>query len=308
MADPDPLLEELARMHRGRGLRTPDLRRHLGPALREVLGLDDDQLTPNAVLDELREAITLLPQDLQVVFLHGLGARSSEPYLGERLAAAGAALSRDARTVRRRLSDANALVAQALRAPVLTSPTARPVRYLSHEATTDLRHPGVRLTSTKVVLRRRSGPIIVQERFGTPGSTAQEPALEVRGAALQQVTAVSGSVWQATLELPDGDPHTTAAYSVVVSADRASLSPFTVVVPMQVLNSCSVTVHLGDLHPVTAVREVRGELPVTLYEERPSQGSEPTSPTLRMDVDRPQLGLAFGFAWAWSDHLSPGRP
>lgn len=292
-------------MHRGRGLRTPDLHRHLGPTLRDALGLDDDQLTPNAVLDELREAITLLPQDLQVVFLHGLGARSSEPFLGERLTVAGKALGKDERTVRRRLIDANALVAQALRAPVLTSPSARPVRHLSHDVTTDLRRARIRMTSTKVVLRRRGGRIIMQERFGVPGFAGQEPELEVRGATLQRVAAVSGSIWQATLELPDGEAQTRTAYSLVVSVDdRAALSPFTVVVPMQVLNACSVQVLLGDAHPVTAVRTVEGELPVTLYETGSSQGAEPTSSTLRMTVDRPQLGLAFGFAWAWAEDLT----
>lgn len=111
---------------------------------------------------------------------------------------------------------------------------------------------------------------------------------------------VSGSVWEATIELPAGEERSTAAYSLVVTVeDRDAIGPFTVVVPMQVLNSCSVTLHPG-MEQLTSVREVRGALPVTLYEPSPAGGlGSPPTPTMTMSVDRPQLGLAYGFAWDW---------
>ena len=288
-------------MHRGRGLRSPHLARDLGPALREVLGLGDDELQPNTVLERLRDAIAVLPQDMQVAFLHGLGARSREPFLGERLAVAADVLHRDVRTARRRLAEANVLVAQALRAPEVAGPTVRPVRNLVHNTVTDLRGERVVLTSTKAVQRRRAGSIILTERFGAPGPRPLDrPDLVVRGAELLDVQPISGSVWEARIELPPDEERTTAAYSLVVTVDdRDSLGPFTVVVPMQVLNSCSVTVHPGRAQ-ITSVREVWGALPVTLYEPAPpGSGGPPSSPTLALSVDRPQLGLAYGFAWTW---------
>jgi hypothetical protein len=303
----DPLTHELARMHRGRGLRSPDLDQLVGTRLRHALGLSSGQLTPTEVLDRMRDAIATLPPDLQVVFLHAVGARSTEHFLKERLEAAGAVLDRDARTVRRRLTQANALVAQALLSPETTSPATQPVRYLTHQAETDLRDEVIRLTSTKSVLRRRSGTISLTERFGVPGAgTTTEPPLKVRGADLSELRPISGSVWEAELQLPAGDSGCASTYSLVVELpDRAALSPFTVVVPMQVFNACSVRVHFGAFHPVRSVREVHGALPVTLYEP-PATGphDQAPPPTAALNVERPQLGVAYGFAWSWLSDIA----
>lgn len=300
----DPLVDDLARLHRGRGLRSPALAEALGPTLRTTLGIDDARPGPQAVLEQLQAAIAALPQDLQVVFLHGLGVRSSEPFLKERVDAAAKILHVTPRTVRRRLSEANDLVARSLRDPSLTGATVLPVRHLSHQVTTDLRRPVIRLTSAKTVLRRRDGEITMVERFGAPGHHGSDPPrLTVGGADLFGLAPVSGSVWEARVRLPEGDAGTKVAYSLTVEqADSDQLGPFTVVVPMQLLNQCSITVHFGDAHPVSDVREVRDALPVTLY-ERPVSRAElaPGPPSVSMTVDRPQVGLAFGYAWAWHE-------
>lgn len=298
----DPLVDDLARLHRGRGLRSPALGEALGPTLRATLGMDEIHPGPQAVLEQLQAAIASLPQDLQVAFLHGLGVRSSEAFLQERVEAAAQILHVTPRTVRRRLAEANTLVARSLRDPSLTGAAVLPVRLLTQQVTTDLRRPVIRLTSAKDVLRRRDGEVILAERFGVPGQDGPDPPrLTVGGADLLGLTPVSSSVWEARIRLPQGDPGTKTRYSLTVEqSDTAQLSPFTVVVPMQLLNQCSVTVHFGAAHPVAGVREVRDALPVTLY-ERPVSTAEPATvpPSLTMTVDRPQLGLAFGYAWAW---------
>ncbi|AXH95461.1 hypothetical protein DV701_04345 [Ornithinimicrobium avium] len=239
-----------------------------------------------------------------MVLLHGIGARSSEPFLQDRVAAAAEVLHVTPRTIRRRLVQANTLVARALRDPSLTGTSAQPVRLLSHHVTTDLRRPVVRLVSAKTVLRRRGGEIELRERFGTPGNRGPEaPTLSVGGAELLDLEPISASVWEASLRLPEGVAGTTAAYALTVEEPGiAALSPFTVAVPMQLMNRCAVTVHFGDLHPVTHLREVRNALPVTLYEP-PVLGPDagPAPPTVTLTADRPQLGLAFGYAWVWAE-------
>lgn len=302
--EPDHLVADLARLHRGRGLRSPDLDKVLGPTLRTMLGIDDKHPGPQAVLEQLQAAIASLPEDLQVVFLHGLGVRSSEHFLRERVAAAGSILHVTPRTVRRRLAEANTLVARALRDPALTGARALPVRHLNHQVTTDLRRPVIRLASAKTVFRRRPGEIVLMERFGVPGNRGSgQPPLSVGGAELVGLEPTSGSIWEARVRLPAADAGTTTTFSITIEQpDTILLSPFTVVVPMQLLNQCSITVLFGDAHPVSNVREVRDALPVTLYEPPVPGGSRPGTvpPSVTMTVDRPQLGLAFGYAWAWA--------
>lgn len=312
--DEPALVEELARLHRGRGLRDADVGAELGPGLRTLLGLTATApVTGHGVIERLQDAITALPQDLRVVFLHATGARSTEPFLKDRLAVAGQLIDRDVRTVRRRLADANRLVVQSLVATASgQGPAPNPLVTVSHESETDLRTSPVRLTARRTLLHRSPGRLPVRERFGVPGRpTTERPAVEVSGAELVELRALSGTIWEADLLLPHRETGQTSSFSITVPADRSDLRPFTFVVPSEPVSSCSVSVHVGDGELVRNPMVVRGLLPMMLYENPPVLGdeataAEPVDGSITLSAARPQVGLAYGVVWEWAD--LPGRP
>lgn len=310
----DPLVTEIARLHRGRGIRRADLGDALGPSLRAALGIVEAEPGQPAVQEHLRVAAVALPKDLRLVFEHALGVSSTQVLLGDRIDEAATLLHVAPRTVRRRLGQANQLVARELR-----HPSGRPgdpaVRHLTHQVSTDLRRPVVRLTSAKKVVRRRPGDIVLEERFGVPGRVADDgpPSLQVGGgASLLDIEPVSATVWRSLIRLHSGEVGSSVTYSLTVELpDITGLSPFTVVVPMQPLDHCEVTVHFGGVHPVSNLQEARGVLPVTLYErlsQRTGTVPVPVPPSVKMTVDRPQLGHAYGFVWSWQHEGVAARP
>lgn len=182
MDDVAVVAAEIAALHRGRGLRRPDL--HIGPGLHAAL-----QLEPRASLDEVRDHLvaalrasaTSLPKDLQLVFLNAAALTASDRSLGGRLSHAAAALDRDPRTIRRRLAQANVGVATAL-----VRGTRRPVEMgnawfiQEFEAITDLRGERPVLTARKIAVPTLGGVHLVKEGFGLPRTSPDRPDPQIR--------------------------------------------------------------------------------------------------------------------------------
>ena len=106
MTDSNTLIEQLAALHRGRGVRRAQLGGWLTDPLRQALGISDGMLEAELVrrtFASLKDATRGLPEDLRVVFLVASGIASSERLLTERLAQAADHLDRGERTVQRRL-------------------------------------------------------------------------------------------------------------------------------------------------------------------------------------------------------------
>ncbi|MCC8245497.1 hypothetical protein [Saccharothrix luteola] len=105
---PSLLLDELKALCRGRGVEAPGLDAHLGPALREVCGVEDED-GAEVVREKLsvwaRDLAGGLPEDLQlaVVVPLGLHPDARYPFLARRVEWLADRENRDPRTIRRRV-------------------------------------------------------------------------------------------------------------------------------------------------------------------------------------------------------------
>lgn len=114
----ESLTAELKLIRRGLGVYHPELARRLGPGLREVCGITDDEPELRTkVITRLRDAATTLPAELGVALLVGLGAHPDVRGLArleERVDWLAARLNRDVRTARRRMDEAARMLAEHL--------------------------------------------------------------------------------------------------------------------------------------------------------------------------------------------------
>lgn len=120
---PERLIADLSRdvrlLARGRGLANPHLLRHVGPQLRQVCRIADDEpphIARVKLVDALTEAVTPLPRDLNLIAraAFALGEDNRERFLQGRLRRCSAELDRDPRTIRRWLDEATHLIAERL--------------------------------------------------------------------------------------------------------------------------------------------------------------------------------------------------
>lgn len=111
------LLRDLKALHHGRGIRRAKVRSWLGPELADILGV-----APHHADADVRVALARLlarhsqplPRDLRHLFRLGVGLETDLPYLEDRLGEASEQYDRSTRVLRRRLRDAEILVADAL--------------------------------------------------------------------------------------------------------------------------------------------------------------------------------------------------
>ncbi|TQS45622.1 hypothetical protein [Cryptosporangium phraense] len=113
MDEREELRQELRRLCRGRGVLAPDLAQRVGP---RVAALVSDAGDRSAIVDWLRDHVRRLPGDLRLAAAVGLGLHppADARFLGERLDWLATDLGREQRTVRRRLDEALALLAEAV--------------------------------------------------------------------------------------------------------------------------------------------------------------------------------------------------
>ncbi|WP_410620439.1 hypothetical protein [Amycolatopsis sp. cmx-8-4] len=101
---------ELKILRKGRGIFTTPLGDRVGPALREICGIfeDDDQAVLQRKLSgRLVPLVEALPEDLKIVLLAAFALHESarKPFYQERVRWAATTLQRDDRTVRRRIDE-----------------------------------------------------------------------------------------------------------------------------------------------------------------------------------------------------------
>jgi hypothetical protein len=119
MADhitPERVIDEMARLRRGRGLDADDVLDRVGGSLRLLCVIDDDDdptVLREKVGDLFAQWAEALPDDLRIIFLaaFGLVAEARKTFFQDRLRWAGEQVNRDERTVRRRLDEASRIVA-----------------------------------------------------------------------------------------------------------------------------------------------------------------------------------------------------
>jgi hypothetical protein len=127
VVSPKLLMEELKALRRGRGVQTPGVDKHVGPALREACRINEFD-GAEVVRDKLRAWVSGLvhtfPEDLRLAVTTPLALHSEaqQAFLSDRIQWLADRDSRDSRTIRRRIDDGlTRLVEAALRPGATTS-------------------------------------------------------------------------------------------------------------------------------------------------------------------------------------------
>jgi len=111
---PDPtagIVRELKRLRKGRAIFARQIADRVGPALRTIFGVADDD-TPadirRKIADRIENLAHELPEDLRLAVLAALAIHreARQPFYQDRVAWLAARLGRDERTARRRIDDA----------------------------------------------------------------------------------------------------------------------------------------------------------------------------------------------------------
>jgi hypothetical protein len=313
----DAVTDDLLRLRKGRGLRTPDLASRVGPALAAAVGLD---LTgPRAGLRHdlqagIVEAARQMPADLREAVLVGLAVEgwSDEPFLTDRISAVARAMDRDARTARRRLDTATRMLADAVlarRRPAGGNAYAPPGWYVeSLAATLRLDLPSARLTEDRVVVAETDG---LDTLFATlslpPLDPHAAPDLAVvaeAGCLIRGATRVSESYWRYELALPRplraGEAHRyVLGFSV---PDRAAMRPYYTLIPLRRTRRFSAEIRFAGPDAVALAWRLDGVPQVVL------EDGEPTADLLRLDeagvvrvrFEHLEQGLCYGARWRWA--------
>jgi len=119
---PAVLVAELKKLRKGRGMQSPTIEQQIGPALREVCGIaagDGPAVVRERLTERLGSLAGTLPPDLsQIVMVAlGLGAEVQGQFLQERIAWLAQRRDRDVRTIRRRVDEGLARLAEAAATP-----------------------------------------------------------------------------------------------------------------------------------------------------------------------------------------------
>jgi len=185
------MAEELKALRRGRGVHSDRIGQRLGPELRRMCSVadsDDDSDARDKVTGLLRTLADQLPVDLGLCFVaaFGLEADARFPFYQQRLEWAAARLSREVRTVRRRVDQSIDRAAEAaqrvtgagrpvsgLGAVVTVSPNGESVLALRGVVTAQGNSAGIRVTwfaghhptSPELDVPQISVPLLVDERL-----------------------------------------------------------------------------------------------------------------------------------------------
>ncbi|MFI5958747.1 hypothetical protein [Cryptosporangium sp. NPDC051539] len=317
MDEREELRQELRRLCRGRGVLAPDLVRRVGPRVAALVADAGDRA---AIVDWLREHVRRLPGDLRMAAGVGLGLHppADARFLGERLDWLAADLGREQRTVRRRLDEALALLAEA----VTGTPPAQP-------ETTDPGGTGWynRAVRSLVVLDRGDPEVFEERRIAATGapidviemsiSVPRQPNHEppdlfvdvMYGGLLLRSERPSTSHYRSEIALPrtvgPDDEHRLGFRYRLAPGQR--MAPHYALTPHSRCDRFALRVRFGQPAPTTYL--VHGVPPRTLDDApgglpvvEPDRVGEATA---HFEMLTP--GLGYGLRWLSDQHLS-GRP
>lgn len=297
------VVEDLARLQRNRGLQSADLGDRVGPALSQLTGFDAARGADAraSLVRQLVMAAQSLPPDLRLVFARASATRPDDkPTLGQRLDSVGAVVDRHRAVVRRRLAEANGLVADVL---LSNRDDDRGWFVEGLDVEVDLREPRpvYIATMTGVVTATRLTQLV--EKVSRPGD-GRDVALEfaVSGqASLDRSVRTHPQTWEYHLSLER--PFTCGeAFTYVTKMrldSRTHAPPMSVMQPRRDVRSFATTVHLGDLADQVWVLD--GAPAPSAYDDVPSgRLIDPhREPSPRESFTNLLPGLVYGLRWRW---------
>ncbi len=303
--DRQGLQQELARLRRGRGLTRPGLLESLGPQLRAVLGVGRGSPEPEVrarLTVLLTEEVGGLPVDLRMLAQAAYGLTSSERLLYARVAQTPHADVLNERTLRRRMNEADRLLADRL---VLRQQGRRGLVTPGWDWGL-FRHEGDMRGRPTVVSRRVLIPLVdglseYEEIIGLPGGDPGAVTVDaVAGCALAGATPVSTTGLRLTFALPRalsaGEPHETVVR--FVWADRSHIRPVLALNPYRRVARFEVSVDFGEPRVCSRAWRLDGVLPTSVDAPQPDALVDDSVATYA--ADQPIFGHCYGIGWSWA--------
>ena len=299
---------ELARLRKGRGVSRTDLLAVLGPTLRNILAVDDstrEEDTRSLFVSLLSSEASALQADLRDVVLAAYGITSVHPLLHDRLVAVGEVLRRDERTLRRRLAEADELLADRL--VLRFGPRhglAKPGwHWSSYRFDADVSSDQPVFMSTRTLQSSLDGLTEFEEIVAIPqiGESEALHVESVAGCTYVGREPLSGSSWRLRFTLPHalraGEPHETVVRFTWPS--RGVIQPVIAFVPMRQVERFEACVRFGNPRSCAKAWVLDGGLP-TSFADPPSADDLVTEETVEVAFDNLLLGHTYGVAWTWA--------
>lgn len=304
MDDAAVLLGELKALHRGLGIWRPDLGAVLGPRIVAALGLDPaSPQMRSELVGHLTRLASDLPNGPREAFLAGSGITSRSRLLSERLSEIQNDLDRGGRTLRRRLAEAESLIAQRLAADLaggfLTVGTSPGwiIRRMESIARLDLDQPVV--SSVRELLVTRPLTEVVGT-FSVPAEAAPERG-EIRVASIgdtprASLERLSLSSWSYRIPL-DRTLVPGAEFTYGISLTFPSIEcvqPYLLTIPTALCRYFKASALLADTP--TKLWRLEGISPMAIGDPRPADDVEPTKKIVAEFTDLIP-GFAYGIRW-----------
>jgi predicted DNA-binding protein (UPF0251 family) len=314
-ADKNPLVVELQRLQRGRGLQLPPDDLEIGPNLNRKLNLEQ-AATAQGRQDALTKALivqsSILTPELRLVFSAASALRVEDlPNLEARISKVAERLGVSGRTVKRRLEIANKKIAARIESLAVASKAP------SKDWVLNALHTRVDLTTSRPIFEGLhqvtvTSPFLdtFSERISFPGATADaDPEFLVSGdCKLVSVTRPFPVTWEVTMSMQSrklaGDQ---AQYAMTVKVpSRRLIHPMSVMLPERECHTFTTEVNFGA--PSVAKRAWRFDgvsAPVAQLEELVGTEIDLTAqPVVRAGFRNMVLGRVYGLRWEWADELA----
>jgi hypothetical protein len=306
--DPSHLKAELARLRKGRGVSRPDLLAVLGPTLRAILDVDDttrDDEARSRFVSLVSGEAAGMPDDLGQLVTAAFGISDSQPLLHDRLVVVGQALQRDERTLRRRLTEADDLLADrmVLRFGARAGLAIPGWHWSSYRFEVDVAGASPIFLSTRTLVPSLDGLSEFEEIVSVP-QVGDSESLHVEGVAGCTYLGrenLSGSSWRLLFALPRalaaGEQHETVVR--FTWPGRAWIQPVAAFVPMRRVERFEVSVSFGQPRSCAKAWILDGVLP-TSFADPPATDELVSDETVEAAFDDPLLGHAYGISWTWA--------
>jgi hypothetical protein len=308
------IASEIRQLRKGRGIRARDLPQRVGPYLRELIGdsRDDAGDLRRSLSNELRKCAANLPEDLRLAVLASLAlVEDTRPmeHFGDRVTWLAERVSRNERTVLRRIDHAENLLAE----EVSTELATRRGRVVSSangwyldEFRTVLRldtptpesHERRRIVSTRSGLSEVMAWLDVPREAGQPRMNLEAEVLV--GGRLVRKAAPDGHRHAFFIELPAplaaGDSH---EYELILRVPPGEpMRPHYIFTPEYQCNAFDLTVRFDLTRPPSWVRVVSGETVRTFDHGQPGQVvSLNGAGEAHVRFGHPVMYLGYGLQW-----------
>jgi hypothetical protein len=276
--------------------------------LRTILDVDDTTREDEArarLVSLLSGEASALAEDLDVLVAAAFGISDSRPLLHDRLEAVGKILRRDERTLRRRLAEADDLLADrmALRFGARQGLSIPGWHWSSYRFEVDVAGDRPIFLSTRTLIPSIDGLSAFEEIVSIP-QVGDSDSLHVEaeaGCTYLGRDPLSGNSWRLLFALPRalaaGEAHKTVVRFTWPS--REWIQPVAAFVPMRPVERFEVSVAFGQPRSCEKAWVLDGVLP-TSFADPPVTDELVSGETVEARFNDLVLGHAYGIAWTWA--------